>query len=302
MEELDELKNQTNQLYENQMQQQQNIVNTSTQQAIDEYERQKQKTQEEVDKTNKALYTDYQKQINPYGAEAENLYEQGLGKSGLAETTKASYYNTYQNARTSAQNNANTIKADFDAQIAKARQSGDLQMAQAALQMYQQKVNDMYNLYNLSYQKQRDELSQSNWQKEYERAMAQDEWNKNFNQQKFDYNKAIDERNYQYQRERDAIADEQWQQQYELSKKNSESSRSYGGSSGGYYSDSTITPEDTENSKEEGYNVTVNANGNTIIIEKPDGTYASLKITPEATNEQVLAWGRQNGVDLNNWL
>ena len=143
-EELDNLNNQVNQMYDEQMKQQQNIINTSTQQAIDEYERNKQKAQEEADKTNRALYTDYQKQVNPYGVNAENLYEQGLAKSGLAETTKANYYNTYQNARAEAQSNANNIKADFDAQIAKARQNGDLQLAQSALNMYQQKINDLY--------------------------------------------------------------------------------------------------------------------------------------------------------------
>lgn len=218
MEELENLENKVNQLYDKQLEQQQNIVNTSTQQAIDEYERQKQKTQQEVDKTNKALYTDYQKQVNPYGTNAEDLYSAGLGKSGVAETTKANYYNTYQNARTSAQNSANEIKADFDAQIAKARQNGDLQMAEAALQMYQQKVSDMYNMYNLNYQRQKDELNQSNWQKEYDRALAQDEWNRNYQQQQFDYNKSINDRNYNYQVGRDAIADQQWQQQYDYNK------------------------------------------------------------------------------------
>ena len=132
-EDIDNLNNQVNQLYDQQMEQQKNIVNTSTQQAIDELERNKQKTEEQTLKTNKALYTDYQKQINPYGVNAENLVAQGLGKSGLAETTKANYHNTYQNARTEAQNNANTIKADFDAKIAMARQNGDLQMAQSEI-------------------------------------------------------------------------------------------------------------------------------------------------------------------------
>lgn len=241
---IDNLNNQTNQLYDEQLKQQQNIINTSTQQTIDEIERNKQKTDEQVAKTNKALYTDYQKQINPYGVNSENLAEQGLGGSGLAETTKANYYNTYQNARTEATNNANTIKADFDAQIVKARQNGDLQLAQSALEMYKQKVNDLYNTYNLKFQqdqfaynKEQDALAQSNWEKEYQRALEQANWERQFNQAQFDYNKtiddrnynyqkSIDDRNYNYQRERDSVADSQWQKQYELSKKASSSSSS----------------------------------------------------------------------------
>lgn len=231
---IDNLNSQTNQLYDEQLKQQQNIINTSTQQTIDEIERNKQKADEQVAKTNKALYTDYQKQINPYGVNAENLAEQGLGGSGLAETTKANYYNTYQNARTEATNNANTIKADFDAQIVKARQNGDLQMAQSALEMYKQKVNDLYNTYNLKFQqdqfaynKEQDALSQSNWEKEYQRALEQANWERQFNQAQFDYNKTVDDRNYNYQVERDKVADNQWQKQYELSKKASSSSKSY---------------------------------------------------------------------------
>jgi len=238
-EDIDNLNNQVNQLYDNQMEQQKNIINTSTQQAIDELERNKEKAQEEALKTNRALYTDYQKQINPYGVNAENLAEQGLSKSGLAETTKANYYNTYRNAKTEAQNNAKIIKADFDAKIAQARQNGDLQLAQSALEMYQQRISDLYNTYNLKfnqdqfkYKQSQDVLAQSNWEKEYEQALQQAQWQQAFNQaqfdynkeqdalsqnnwqQQFDYNKAINDRNYNYQVNRDNISDNQWQQQF----------------------------------------------------------------------------------------
>lgn len=248
-EDIDNLTNQTNQLYDEQMKQQQNIINTSTQQAIDELERNKKKAEEEALKTNRALYTDYQKQINPYGVNAENLVEQGLGGSGLAETTKANYYNTYQNARTEIYNNANQIKSDLDAQIAIAKQNGDLQSAQSAFNLYKQKIDDLYNTYNLkfnqdqfAYQKEQDALSQSNWEKQYQQAVEQALWERQFNQdqfdynkgrdtiadnqwqQQFDYNKAINDRNYNYQLSRDAVADSQWQKEYELSKKAKSSS------------------------------------------------------------------------------
>lgn len=219
-EDIDNLNNQVSQLYDEQMKQQENIINTSTQQTIDEIERNKQKTQQEVEKTNRALYTDYQKQINPYGVNAENLAEQGLGKSGLAETTKARYYNTYQSARTEAQNNADKIYADLNAELVKARQNADLQLATSKMEIYKQRVNDLYNTYNLAYQRKQDDLTQSNWEKEYNRAVQQAQWEQAFNQAQFDY-----------QKERDAVADSQWERQYELSKKASSSSRSSGGSS-----------------------------------------------------------------------
>ena len=219
-EDIDNLNNQASQLYDEQMNQQRNIINTGTEQAIAEIERNKQKAQEQADKTNRALYTDYQKQINPYGVNAENLYEQGLAKSGLAETTKSHYYNIYQTARTEAQNNANQIKADFDNEITRARQNGDLQLAQSALQMYQQKINDLYNTYNLRYQRDRDVVSDDQWKKQYEQSLQNQQWQQAFNQAQFDY-----------QKERDRVADDQWRQQFELSKKASSSRRSSSGSS-----------------------------------------------------------------------
>lgn len=221
-EDIDNLENQRNQLYDEALKQQENITNISTQQTIDEIERNKEKAAKEAEKTNKALYTDYQKQVNPYGVNAERLAEQGLARSGLAETTKANYYNSYQNARTEAMNNANTIKADFDAEIARARQNGDLQKAQAAQNMYMQKISDLATMYNLrfqadqfSYQKEQDALAQSNWEKEYQQALQQAQWQQAFNQNQFDY-----------QKERDKVADKQWEKQYQLSKKKTGSTSS----------------------------------------------------------------------------
>lgn len=224
-EQVDALQKQTNQLYDKQQAQQNTIIDTSTNQAIAEIERNKQKTDADLIKTNRGLYTDYQKQVNPYGANAESLAQQGLGNSGLAETTKANYYNTYQTARTEATNNANTIKADFDADIVKARQNGDIQKAQAALELFKQKANDLLNFYNLrfdvdqfNYQKSRDRVSDNQWQKQYDYQVSRDkvsdnQWNKTF----------------KYQQSRDKVADSQWLKEYNLSKKKAVSSG--GGSS-----------------------------------------------------------------------
>lgn len=225
-EQIDALQKQTNQLYDKQQAQQNTIIDTSTKQAIAEIERNKQKTNDELVKTNRGLYTDYQKQVNPYGANAESLAQQGLNNSGLAETTKANYYNTYQTARTEATNNANTIKADFDADIVAARQNGDIQKAQAALELFKQKASDLLNFYNLrfdvdqfNYQKSRDRVSDNQWQKQYDYQVSRDkvsdkQWDKTF----------------KYQKSRDKVADSQWLKEYNLSKKKVVSSSS-GGSS-----------------------------------------------------------------------
>lgn len=213
-EDIDRLTNNQNQMLDNAMQQQNDIVNKQTDMNVAEIERNKQKVDEDVNKTNKALYTEYKKASNPYGANAERLASQGLLNSGYAETTQTNLYNTYQKNITDTLNNARNLKADFDNEITRARQTGDLTKAQNALELYKQKMQLLTQEYELRnnreqflYRKSQDALAQSNWEKEYQRQQEQ----------------------FDYQKQRDAIADSQWQQQFDLSKKayaSSSSSRS----------------------------------------------------------------------------
>ena len=200
-------------MLDNALQQQQDITNKQTALNVAELERNKQEIDKDVDKTNKALYAEYRKATNPYGQNAENLASQGLANSGYAETTQTNLFNTYQKNVTDTLNNARTLKSDFDFQISKARQTGDITLAQNALAIYNQKMQLLTQEYELRnnreqflYQKDQDRLAQTNWEKEY--AMQQNQW-----QQTFDY-----------QKQRDAVADSQWQQEFDLSKKASASS------------------------------------------------------------------------------
>lgn len=243
-EDIDKINNKQNDLYNKAYEQQQNIVNTQTQQAIDEVNRNKDKLNQDVTKQNKALYTDYTKQVNPYGATAESLATNGLTNSGVAESTKKNLYNNYQNNRTETLNNAKNILTEYDAQITEARNSGNIQLAQFALESYKQQMDNLYKNYQLiqnqkqfDYQKDRDQINDKKWQDEFSYQKDRDQitdgqWNKQFDynanrdqigdnqwQQQFDFNKYADDRNYNYQVGRDQVADGQWQQEYNLSKK-----------------------------------------------------------------------------------
>lgn len=229
----------SNQMYENQ----QNIINTQTQQNIADIERNKQKLQEETTKTNKGLYADYQKQVNPYGATAESLASNGLANSGIAETTRTNLYNTYQKNRTDTLNTAKTLLADYNNEITKAKQNGNMQLAQFAQEIYNQKMNNLYNNYQLlqnkeqfNYQKERDTVADKKWQDEFNYQQNRDQiadaqYKQQFDynvsrdqvadkkwQDEFEYNKYIDNRNYDYQVNRDNISDQQWQKQYDYNK------------------------------------------------------------------------------------
>lgn len=250
-EDIDRLTTKQNEMLDKSLQQQQDIINKQTEMNVAELERNKEEVDKDTDKTNKALYAEYRKATNPYGSTAENLASQGLGNSGYAESTQTSLYNTYQKNITDTLNNARDLKADFDVQISKARQTGDITLAQNALEIYNQKMQLLTQEYELKnnreqflYQKEQDALSQSNWEKEYAYQQQRDQVSDNQWQQTFDYNKNRDnvsdsqwQQSFDYQKQRDSVSDSQWEKEYELSKKasasrSSSSSRSTSKSSG----------------------------------------------------------------------
>ena len=131
-------------------------------------------------------------------------------------------YNTYQKNITETLNNARDLKADFDFQISKAQQTGDITKAQNALEIYKSKMQLLTQEYEFKnnreqflYQKDQDKLAQSNWEREYAYQQQRDAVSDSQWQQTFDY-----------QKQRDAVSDSQWEKQYALSKKAKASSSS----------------------------------------------------------------------------
>ena len=253
-EDLEKWSTQQNDLLSQQQNLQNQIVQQQTQKNIDELNYQKNKIDNQTNKTTSGLYTNYQKMANNYGIQAEQRAQMGLANSGYSETARVNLYNNYQRNVTETVNNANQLKADFDFQIAQARQTGDITLAQNQLALYQQKMQlltqeyDMRNRANqFAYQQQRDTVADNQWQQSFdynkERAGVQDrQW-----QQSFDYQKGRDQvqdnqwqQSFDYQKSRDEVADSQWERQFELSKKayasssrRSSSSRSSGNGGNG---------------------------------------------------------------------
>lgn len=228
-EDLDTLVNQQNNLLNQQEQKQTDLINQQTQMQVDELNREKEKLDKETQKTTSGLYTSWQKQANQYGAGMEQLAQQGLANSGYAESTKTALYNTYQKSVTDTLNNANELKADYDFKIQQARQNGSVQQAQAALDLYSQRLQLLTQNYELRqnreqylYQQERDRVADQQWQKSFDEQVRQNELENQWRQKEFDY-----------QQQRDAVADKQWQQQFNASKKKSSSGSSSKKSSGG---------------------------------------------------------------------
>lgn len=262
-EDIEKLTTSQNEMLDNALKQQQDITNKQTEMNVAELEKNKQDVDKDANKTNKALYAEYRKTSQPYGSTAENLASQGLGNSGYAETTQTNLYNTYQKNITDTLNNARDLKADFDFQISKARQTGDITLAQNALNIYNQKMQLLTQEYELKnnreqflYQKEQDALSQSNWEKEWAYQQQRDQISDNQWQQSFDY-----------QKQRDAVADNQWLQEYNLSKKKASS-----GSSKSSSSSSGLVANSNNTSSQQYTAQEVLANAKIMQGANPDGT------------------------------
>lgn len=260
-EDIENLTNRQNEMLDNSLQQQRDIINRQTDLNIAELQRNKEQIDKDTNKTNKALYAEYRKATNPYGVNAEGLASRGLGNSGYAETTQTNLYNTYQNNITDTLNNARTLKSDFDFQISKARETGDITLAQNALQIYNQKMQLLTQEYEMKnnrrqflYQQDRDRVSDNQWQQQWDYQKQRDSIEDNRWQTQFDY-----------QKERDAVSDSQWEKQYELSKKASASRSSSRSSSKSSSGGLVVSSDSVENSRPSQKDVI----GNMKILQSP---------------------------------
>lgn len=100
-------------------------INANTQQTLAEIERQRGYTQQDFNKEARGAYQDYQKLINPYGIQAENIFSSGLGNSGYSETSKLNAYNTYQNRYATARESTDRLMEDFNNQMTEAQLEGN---------------------------------------------------------------------------------------------------------------------------------------------------------------------------------
>ena len=167
-EEIDNLMQEQNTLLDKQKAESDKMIETGLQKTQNEVNRQKEEYEREATKQGKALYTDYRKQANPYGATAEQLASQGLNKSGYAETTQTRLYNEYQRNVTTLMTETTRLKAEADFQMNQAFLDADIQKAQNALAIYQQQAQLAITNYNLRYQKYRDDVADAQWEKSYQ--------------------------------------------------------------------------------------------------------------------------------------
>lgn len=134
------------------------ILNAQLNQTLSDYERERQKQNNEFIKEGQAAYVDYAKAINPYSSQNSNSNRIGLGNSGYAESSLIGANNTYQNRYTNTKTNYDNIFANINNNIAKAKETNNIELAKIAKQEQERMLENLYKL-NDEYvaEKQREE-------------------------------------------------------------------------------------------------------------------------------------------------
>lgn len=206
---------QQNDMLSQQSQIQKEQSQANTEQAINEINQQKEYANQDFNKEARGAYTDYQKTINPYGVQAEQMASNGLGNSGYSESSRINAFNTYQNRYATAKSSADKIQQDFNNQIAQARLSGNKELAEIALNELQTKMNNLWNQLNLDTTLAQNKVSYNQWLDEF-----------NYNKQQDEIANAFAREQFEYQKQQDALS------RASSSSRSSSSSRRSRGSSG----------------------------------------------------------------------
>jgi hypothetical protein len=107
-------------------------VKEQTDFAIKQIEQQKDQAKEDYTKEQSAAYVDWQKQINPYGANAEQMASMGMSNTGYSETSKVMMYTAYQNRVAVARESYNTAVQNYNNAMTEARMQNNSALAQIA--------------------------------------------------------------------------------------------------------------------------------------------------------------------------
>ena len=121
-------------------QKQSEIQQQNTDFMIEKINQEKEQSQKDYTKEQKGAYTDYQKQTNQYGVNAEQMAASGLKNSGYSESSIVSMYNTYQNRVATARESYNQAVLNYNNSIKEAQLANKSVLAEIAYKALQQQL------------------------------------------------------------------------------------------------------------------------------------------------------------------
>lgn len=167
-------------------------IDANTNQALSEIEQQKKYAQQDFNKEARGAYQDYQKAVNPYGVQAENMFSNGLGNSGYSETSKLNAYNTYQNRYATARESTDRMMDEFNNEMAQARLEGNREKAEVALNKLQTQMDNLWNQLSLDTSLTQNKVSYDQWLQEFGYQKEQDAIANQLAREQFEHQKLQD--------------------------------------------------------------------------------------------------------------
>ena len=198
--------------------QQQKLQQEQSDFAIEQIEQQKDQANKDYIKEQSGAYTDWQKQSNQYGVNAEKEAAAGLAGTGYSESAQVSMYNTYQNRVASARESYTRAVLNYDNAIKDAMLQNNAILAEIAYKALQEqlelslagfqykntlvleKANKEIELDNMYYQRYQDVLQQINQEnataeqiRQYNQSLQLeiDKYNQTYQQGIKEYNEQI---------------------------------------------------------------------------------------------------------------
>ena len=216
----DEYQKQQSDLYDRSLALTQERLNQQKQQAEDSYNR------EAI-----ASEYDYQKFINPYGIQSEQMANSNLLNSGVSETAKLGAYNISRNRTALARANADKAILEYNTQMNEAMLNNDTQKAklayellqiklanemqafQTATELTQNKLLSSQNLDNTYYGRLQDVFNQQNWEKEQEESRRRYEEQMAWEREQARLQQEQREREMAWQQEQARLQQQRWEKE-----------------------------------------------------------------------------------------
>lgn len=122
------------------------ILNQQDEYLVSRLEQQKTQAEQAYTQEKSAAYADYQKQVNPYGVQAEQMAQSGLTGSGYAESLKTQAYVAYQNRQAVAHQSYQDALVSFNNAFNEAKMQNDATRANLAYQTYQMQLEAIISM------------------------------------------------------------------------------------------------------------------------------------------------------------
>ena len=116
------------------------LQNEQTDFAIQKIEQEKAQTHSDYIKEQSGAYTDWQKQSNQYGVDAEQKASMGMSNTGYSESSMVSMFNTYQNRVAMARETYNRAVLNYDNAMTEARLQNSSLLAEIAYNGLQEQL------------------------------------------------------------------------------------------------------------------------------------------------------------------